>query len=618
MNPDLQQAIESGKITQQQAEILGQLAPGAFCQHKSWGFGKVAEWSLITGQILIDFKTKKGHPMQVQYAVETLQIIPAEHVLAAKFGDSKGLRERAEADPVGTLRSALSDHGNKLTAEQIATIFTPEAFDAASFKKWWESAKKKMKADGHFHLPGKKSEPIVLHDAPIATQANLLAKFRSARFLKEQVSALDQVVKSLDDFAHEVEELRSLALQVEDAASKGRKLQSAQALELLLARDEICSRHESLKPGEGATSAADILRAEESRLGTLFDSLPAVKQRRALQEFKRAFGDAWTDRALRLARDASARLVGEIHRLFVAEGRTEDFRDTLAKWISARSVSSETLIWLCKERGAGLDGIFNCGLLAAIFSALERDQLDEDKRGTRLQDLMTEDRKLLGDLLADAPKDAVRDAMRKLMLTTVFDDLSKRSLMARIIKLHPEIQSMVTGEAEDREETLTVSWASLDRRKKEYEDLISRQIPENLRDINIAKEEGDLRENFGFKAAKEQQRVLQRRAAEGERDLGLARGTNFENPDISQVSIGTIVELRDASGNTETYSILGAWDSIPAKGIVSYKAAIGQALLGRKVGDSLELPSESGARSLRIESISPFNNLELLGEIPES
>ena len=61
--------------------------------------------------------------------------------------------------------------------------------------------------------------------------------------------------------------------------------------------------------------------------------------------------------------------------------------------------------------------------------------------------------------------------MRRLLLTPVFDDLKKRSLLARIVKLYPEMQAMITGEAGEKEETLTVSWASLEKRKEEYRTL---------------------------------------------------------------------------------------------------------------------------------------------------
>jgi transcription elongation factor GreA-like protein len=120
MNEELQQAIDAGKLTPQAAEALSQLEPGASCLHKSWGFGRVAEWSLLTGQIVIDFQSKKGHVMQAQYATETLQPIPAEHILARKIADTAGVRKQAQEDPVSLLRDILRDHSGQATLDQIA------------------------------------------------------------------------------------------------------------------------------------------------------------------------------------------------------------------------------------------------------------------------------------------------------------------------------------------------------------------------------------------------------------------------------------------------------------------------------------------------------------------
>jgi len=612
MTDELTQAVESGSLDKKTANALELLGPGAYCKHKSWGFGRVAEWNLLAGQIFINFGNKKAHPMQAVYAAETLTPIPDSHILARKDSNPAAVKALAAEDPLALARQILSDLGGRATAEQIGATLQPEIFDAAGFKKWWEGAKRKMKADGHFQMPAKKTDPFVLLDEPVNAGRGLIEQFRGARHTKDQVAALDQITKALGDLAHEVEELQSLAAQIEDTAQKGRKLQSAAAVEMLIARDEILARHSALTPGPEAPTVADILIGEETRLPALFTSLPASKHRRVLESFEKAFGDRWTDKALRLAQQSGSRLVVEIFRLFEKTGKLDYFYAALSRWISERSISSETLIWLCKERGAAFPGLFNAELLACVLTALENDQLNE-KRGSRLRDLLIDDRGLLGELIAGADRDTVRDIMRKFLLTPVFDDLSKRSLLARIVKLHPDTQSMITGDAqEDKDQSLTVSWPSLEKRKAEREHLVNKEIPENLRDINIAKEEGDLRENFGFKAAKEQQRVLQRRLAEAERDLELARGTDFANPDTAHVSIGTVVTLDAGGGKTEVYSILGAWDSAPDLGIVSYKAAIGQSLLGRKPGESVELPSESGPRSVTIVSIVPFTDHETL------
>src|ERR1700745_4534891 len=103
--------------------------------------------------------------------------------------------------------------------------------------------------------------------------------------------------------------------------------------------------------------------------------------------------------------------------------------------------------------------------------------------------------------------------------------LNKRALMAKMIKLHPELQSMLTGDSEEKAEVLVVSWSSLQKRKEEYDDLISKRIPENTKEIALARSYGDLRENFEYKAAKEMQTVLMRRKAELKHMLSPARDT---------------------------------------------------------------------------------------------
>jgi transcription elongation GreA/GreB family factor len=187
--------------------------------------------------------------------------------------------------------------------------------------------------------------------------------------------------------------------------------------------------------------------------------------------------------------------------------------------------------------------------------------------------------------------------------------------------VHPELESLVTGDqdapVEKKGESLVVSWASLQRRKEELEHIEKVLIPQNIRDIATARSYGDLRENFEFKSAKEQQAVLNRQKGELELLLGNARGTNFENADTTQVSIGTVVTLEPSSGGaSETYSILGAWDGVPEKGWVSYLAGIGKALLGKKPGETIELPDDGkGMRSMKITSIAPFTDIAALGKV---
>jgi transcription elongation factor GreA len=149
-----------------------------------------------------------------------------------------------------------------------------------------------------------------------------------------------------------------------------------------------------------------------------------------------------------------------------------------------------------------------------------------------------------------------------------------------------------------------VSWSSLQRRKVEFEELVKKKIPENTKEIALARSYGDLSENFEYKAAKQMQAVLMRRKTELEEELQNARGTAFESPDTSRVSIGTVVTLRDQKSKAEeTYTILGAWDGDPERHIISYKTAIGQTLLGHQLGEVVGLNADQGTSQFAIIAI---------------
>ena len=609
MNPEIQKAVDAGKLSASAGAALDRLAPGTFVLHKSWGFGKIESVNFLVSQMTINFRAKKGHTMQLQYAAESLQPIAEDHILALKAADLTGVKARAKDDPAGLVRTLLNSYGGRATQDQIAQTLVPDVFGESEFKRWWENAKKALKKEGHFSVPAKKGEPVELREAPVSHADEYVAAFNSARRLKDQLSALDQILRNVGEFSDPSVLLAPLGT-AEDQARKNQRLNPAQALEFLVTRDEILDRLPALPRREDASTIAQFLRDEEKRMHELIGDLPAAKQKRVLAAIPAAFGEEWPARALTLVARGNTRVAAEAARLLEDQGQLDALLLSLDRAIREHSITSEVLCWLCRERDGAFADLMNPKLLGAVIGALERDQFNETKRDRRLHDLMLNDKELLPDLLDTATHEDLRDIMRKLMLTPVFEELNKRSLLGRIIRIYPEMQAMVSGDSDAKQETLSVSWESLEKRKAEYDELVNKRIPENIREISAAREHGDLRENFEFKAAKEMQRVLGRRRAEMERDLALARGNDFANPDTAQVSIGTTVTLREASGGRlDVYTILGAWDGDPEKGIVSYQSALAQALMGRKVGEKLEVPTEHGDRTAEIVAIEAAQRL---------
>ncbi|CAN5536772.1 hypothetical protein BH18VER2_BH18VER2_05050 [soil metagenome] len=607
MDAELQKLVDSGKLTATNAEMLDQLKPGSFCLHKSWGFGRVADWNLLLNQILIDFAKKKAHPMQLQYAAENLTPIPAEHFLAQKATDLDALKNQLKEDAAGVMRNILQSLGGKATQGQISGWLLGDVFSEPEFKRWWDSTKKLLKKEGHFLIPTKKNDPIELRDAPVSRADELLAFFNQARQPKEQAAALDQIIKLHHEFQEPEKQLQPLLDAIEETARRNQRLNPAMAFELLIGRDDLLQREPRLRSANPDFTIEHLVAEEETRLADILPKLPSAKERRVLHVLPAALGERWTVRALQLMQGSNARLVSSMPKVFAEAGRLDDLRAAVDRSLREHSATSEMLFWLCKNR-ADWPELINPELLSAILSACERDQHNEsNSRSTRLRDLLLSDRSLIPDIFAGADPGLARDVMRRLMLSPVFDELTKRSLMARIIKLYPDLQSLITcGQVEEKSEALVVSWSSLQKRKAELEELVNKKIPENSKEIGVARSYGDLRENFEFKAAKEMQAVLMRRKSELERDLHRARGTAFESPDFSQVSIGTIVTLRDTNTHKEeTYTILGAWDGDPDRAIISYQTAIGKSLLGHRLGEVVELNAEGDTGRYAIIAIEP-------------
>ena len=606
MISEIQKAVEAGKLSAAAGQALEKLSPGTFVVHKSWGFGQVDAVNFLVSQMTIHFTAKKGHPMQLQYAAETLEPLAPDHILAQVAADAAAVKTRANGDAVGLMRALLGSFGGKATQDQITQALVPAVFSEAEFKKWWEATKKTLKRDGHFVVPAKKTAPFELRATPVSHAAEFLTTLANARQLKDQLTALDQILKNLGEFTDAATQLTPVLATADSQARKNQRLNTAQALEMLLTRDEIAEKT-SLPKGADALAVDQILRDEKRRLVTLIGDLPAAKHKRVFAEIPAAFGDDWPAVALDLATRGSTRLVTEAARLLEEKGQTEALLKGIDREIRDHAITSETLIWLCKERDGVVADLVNPRLLSSIIGALERDQFDEAKRDRRLHDLLLNDKELLPDLIATATLEDMRNIMQKLMRTPVFEELNKRSLLGRIIRVFPEMQALVSGDSDAKQETLVVSWESLEKRKIAFDELVNKTIPENVKEISVARSYGDLRENFEFKAAKEMQRVLGRRRSEMERDLSLARGTDFANSDATRASIGTIVTLRETTGGRlDVYTILGAWDGDPEKGIVSYQSALAQALMGHQPGEQVTVPTEHGDRLADIVKVEPY------------
>ena len=600
MREEFEKLAAAGKIEGKHVELLTQLVEGGYCSHRSWGFGKIKTVDTVFARFTIDFPGKPGHTMDLAFAAESLKPIPKNHILARKAADIEAIRHLA-AHHLDLIKIVLNSFDGKATVDQIQQSLVPDVI-RDDWKKWWETAKREMKKDGHFIVPVKKTEPVVYQAQETSLQARSLADFRAAKGLKARVVVVAEILKAVSDLGDKAALANEVIAALNADIVSHQRTQPSVALEAIFARDEL-QHAAGVPPVAGEVTAAQIWLQDGIKFGPLVETIPAAKHHRALESFREANPERWHEILRGAINLVSAKLAKEFAALLIQQGKLEPLKETLAKLINQHTASSELLLWFGRERNEDFVDILGPEVFRAMLTAMERDQFNE-KRSNRLRDFILEDQQLLGELTASADIEVIKDLTRALKLSPVFDDMDKRSLLARLVKAHPAVQSLISGEQTKQDASLLVSWASLERRRLEYQELVQKKIPANSKEIAIARSYGDLRENHEYKAAKEMQKVLLRQKDELEAALTRARGQDFLNVKTDVVAPGTIVQVTDLqSGQPETFTILGAWDSDPDKGVISYLTPVAQALINHKVGDEVEAELEGAKRRQRIEKI---------------
>ena len=123
------------------------------------------------------------------------------------------------------------------------------------------------------------------------------------------------------------------------------------------------------------------------------------------------------------------------------------------------------------------------------------------------------------------------------------------------------------------------------------------EVAERIRE---ARDFGDISENSEYDDAKNEQAMLEHRISLLQEKLRRARVIKDSEIETDKVSVGTTVTLRDQErGEIRIYTVVGSAEADPAKAKLSNESPVGQAILGKRVGDTVTVPVPAG--SLRYE-----------------
>jgi len=155
---------------------------------------------------------------------------------------------------------------------------------------------------------------------------------------------------------------------------------------------------------------------------------------------------------------------------------------------------------------------------------------------------------------------------------------------------------------EPQQEPVYATAESLEQKRAELVNLRNVEIPANSRALQAAREMGDLRENFEYKAARARAEYLSARVGELASEISRVRVIDPATVDTTAVRVGTKVALSNGDVRREV-TILGPWESAPEHGVYSNQSDVAKALIGHAVGDIVSFMGND----YEIESIRKWN-----------
>ena len=139
---------------------------------------------------------------------------------------------------------------------------------------------------------------------------------------------------------------------------------------------------------------------------------------------------------------------------------------------------------------------------------------------------------------------------------------------------------------------------------KKFEDEVAgleRELHHDLpKEIQRARELGDLRENAEYQAAKDRQGIVNARIAMLKKRIGEISIMNLDKIPHDRAAFGSTVHLKEDNGDAIIYQLVMPEEADAAKGFISTSSPIGKAIVGKNEGDEIQVPTPNGIRNFEI------------------
>jgi transcription elongation GreA/GreB family factor len=526
------------------------------------GVGRVREINLTLDTIKVYFGLIGGLSFKPDEAARMLEPLPPGHFLIETIDRQKELKALAKSDAPELLRRLFTAVNRPLPLSELREMLA-EVVDPAQWNSWWTAARKDRR------LTVSKSNLCTWSDSADDADAALLGQFMAAP-VRERLDLARKFAKRSPRLA------ASMAGELLKDALREMQGDGALSLELFLALEKLPD------PGGTAERAAAL-----SALVQLPDALDFVRRlpdramRKRALALVREHREDWHALFSQLIRsEADAQSIVLLYEA-LREFDPAFANDLVSEIMSSPSIAPDFFIWLCRELTTRpeLARFATMPFLQLILRLLQGNVIKE--QNASLRKLFDEDG-AFHQVARRLDTDQAKQLIVLLDRDSSLEDYRREKMLKDLRAWYPESHEV-------KDTTFFVSADALSVRQAEFTKITTVDIPHNTEEIIRARAHGDLRENFEYHAARARQELLSSRAKTLHDELQLARPIDFARIDASVVCIGTAVRLSQVgSGEEVLVTILGPWDSDPAKNVLSYMARAAAGLLGKRVGDAAE------------------------------
>lgn len=575
---------------------LYNLKPGVLCLDKTWGFGVIVRLDDFYKKVTVDFSKKAAHQMSFSYASQSLEILDDGHLLAVKHRKNSELEEMLKGSPAEAVKLAISSYG-PISVADINRIFADAGIvPEAEWKNFWERARKALKNDPFVDIPAKRTDPIRILIKEKSYDAEWFKRFRAENDISKIVTGMENLFKERAPEKLSEEEKAVVINRIDFSVNWIANKDHGTLAHLLVMRQMLADSSEQI---------AKYLADADAVLEAL-KQVPMREMRNFVKLLSNADPVKYSGILVSILPDMEVSIVTELVPFLKDNGKEKELKELFKLVIDGKRPSVGILIWLAenhKECNAwGVDNAHD--VIIAIIDQIESLAVLEQVRLKNLLADLFNQSKWLEEVMAGLSP-ALREAVvRRINSASKWEISERRTVLGKMIKKYPALVSVISASESKKEgPKILTSWRSYRERQLALKKLIEVDIPNNSKDIAVARSYGDLRENHEYKSAKEHQGLLMKRQAEIEADLTKVTATDFKGFPYDKAGIGTEVTIKKDSGAEEIYCILGEWDSDEGAKIISSKSKLAEVLTGRKAGERVVLPGDQGNKECVIVKV---------------